>query len=114
MNNGILEYVIGAIVDNGIRYWVGKNDDEWNKPELSSDLADAKRYDDLDELREDLETKLHPFAMAYKIIEIQRCPRCHREYTEASAISRKDCETAICPKCGVKEAVEAYIASRNK
>lgn len=113
MNNGICEYVIAAIVDHDIRYWVGKTRNG-KMPELSSCLADAKRYDDTDKLREDLETILRAFALGYKILEIQRCPKCKKEYTEHSALSREDNETEICPECGVREAIEIYLEARNK
>lgn len=100
---GICEYVIGVIHDNDIWYYVG-SEDITNK--YSSALADAKRYDDEDILREELESL--PKTMSYKILEIQRCPKCHKEFTEHPAISREDNETEICPECGVREAVEAY------
>ena len=112
MNNGICEYVIAAIVDHDIRYWVGKT--RKNKPELSSALVDAKRYDDLEDLRDDLDKTLRAFMLTYKIMEIQKCPKCHKEYTDYPAISREDNETEICPECGVREAVEAYIESQSK
>lgn len=114
MNNGICEYVIAAIVDRDIRYWVGKLNKKWHKPELSTALADAKRYKDMEQLRADLETYLRPFALCYKIMEIQKCPKCHKEYADYPAISRKDNETEIYPECGVREAVEAYLEARTK
>ena len=113
MNNGICEYVIGVIYDHSIRYWVGKTTRNGTAPELSTALADAKRYDDEDELREDLES-LHNFAAAYKILEIQRCPKCHKEYTDYPCISREDNTMEICPECGVRESVEKYLEARSK
>lgn len=111
--NGICEYVIGAIVDHDIRYWVGKTRNG-KMPELSSCLVDAKRYDDIEELREDLDTVLRAYTLAYKILEIQRCPKCRGEYTEHSALSREDNETEICPDCGVREAIGAYLEARGQ
>jgi DNA-directed RNA polymerase subunit RPC12/RpoP len=35
------------------------------------------------------------------------CPRCGRTYTEYPALSRVDNETAICPDCGTKEALDS-------
>ena len=35
------------------------------------------------------------------------CPRCGKEYTESSALSRADNETLICPDCGTREALAA-------
>ena len=72
----------------------------------SSFLADAKRYDDVDLLRDDLDS-LHE-SVTRKILEIQCCPKCKREFTEYPALSRVDNETEICPECGVREAVEIY------
>lgn len=40
----------------------------------------------------------------------QLCPICKKEYEGYPAISRKDNETEICPDCGQKEALDAWIA----
>ena len=37
------------------------------------------------------------------------CPKCNRECDEYPALSRKDNETEICPRCEVKEAMEDFI-----
>lgn len=37
------------------------------------------------------------------------CPKCNRECYEYPALSRKDNETEICPRCGIKEAMEDFI-----
>lgn len=66
----------------------------------------AKRYDDEDILHEELESL--PKTLTYKILELQRCPKCKKEFTEHPALSRVDNETEICPECGVIEAIEAY------
>lgn len=34
------------------------------------------------------------------------CPKCGREYRGRPAMSRRDNETAICPLCGTREALE--------
>ena len=34
------------------------------------------------------------------------CPICKRTYTEPPALSRRDNKTAICPSCGMREALE--------
>lgn len=41
----------------------------------------------------------------------RRCPECGGIYTGTPALSRKDNKTAICPDCGTKEAVAAYVQS---
>lgn len=117
MNNiGILEYVVGIIHDEDTWYYVGDHDAKGNKLETSqqysSAFADAKRYGfyDLDDLREELETL--PKTLTYKILEIQRCPKCKKEFIEHPALSRVDNKTAICPECGVREAMEAYTKLR--
>ena len=46
-------------------------------------LVDAKRYDDEDVLREELESL--PKTLTYKIFELQRCPKCKKEFTEYPA-----------------------------
>lgn len=108
---GINEYVIGVIHDHDIWYYVGEKDangkDLRANERYSSFLVDAKRYDDMDKLREELETL--PKTLTCKILELQRCPKCGKEFTEYPAISREDNETEICPTCGVREAVQAYI-----
>jgi RNA polymerase subunit RPABC4/transcription elongation factor Spt4 len=105
---GINEYVI-SMVDNCANngYYAGTVGTTDN---FSSELSDAKRYTDTDLLREDLE-KL-PLGNSYRILEIQRCPKCHREFTEYPAISRKDNETEICPGCGLREAMEAFMGEK--
>ena len=35
------------------------------------------------------------------------CPKCGRAYREPPALSRVDNETAICPDCGTKEALDS-------
>ena len=115
-NIGICEYVIGIICDKDILYYVGEysTDGKKLKPreKYSSFLADAKRYDDIDLLRDDLDL-LHE-SVTRKILEIQRCPKCGREFTEYPALSREDNETEICPECGIAEAVEAYQKATRK
>ena len=110
-NIGICEYVIGVIYDKDIWYYVGEYDADGKKlkphQKYSSFLADAKRYDDIDLLRDDLGL-LHE-SVTRKILEIQRCPKCGKEFTEYPALSRVDNETEICPKCGVREAIDVFI-----
>ena len=77
-----------------------------NNERYSSFLVDAKRYDDEGILREELESL--PKTLTYKILELQRCPKCKKEFTEHTALSREDNETEIRPECGVREAIEAY------
>jgi len=112
---GILEYVIGIIHDKDIWYYVGDKDSDGKKlranERYSSFLVDAKRYDDEDVLREELESL--PKTLTYKILEIQRCPKCKKEFIEHPAISRLDNKTEICPSCGIDEAVGAYLAATN-
>ena len=72
----------------------------------SSFLADAKRYDDMDLLRDDLDL-LHE-NVTRKVFEIKCCSKCKKEFTEHPALSRDDNEMEICPECGVWEAIEAY------
>lgn len=106
---GINEYVIG-ILHSGAdsRYFGGFEED--GQPTATSVLVEAKRYDDMDCLREDLE--LLPLGQSYRIIEIQRCPKCKKEFTEYPAISREDNETEICPECGLREAMNAFMGEK--
>ena len=73
----------------------------------TSSLIDAKRYDDIDLLRDDLDL-LHE-SLTRKILEIQCCPKCGKEFTEYPALSREDNETEICPECGIAEAISAFV-----
>ncbi len=109
-NIGICEYVICVIHDKDIWYYIGEynRDGKKLKPceKYSSFLADAKRYDDMDLLHDDLDL-LHE-SVTRKIFEIQRCPKCGKEFTEYPVLSRVDNETEICPGCGVTEAIKAF------
>ncbi len=44
----------------------------------------------------------------------QICPKCNKEYTTRSAISRIDNKTRICPTCGLSEAIESIIKYTQK
>ena len=114
-NIGICEYVIGVIHDKDIWYYVGEYNTDGKKLEprqkYSSFLADAKRYDDMDLLCDDLGL-LHK-SVTRKIFEIQRCSKCGKEFTEYLALSRVDNETEICPGCGINEAMKSYLCYRN-
>lgn len=108
------EEEIGIIHDKDIWYYVGEKDFEGkrlkNDERFSSFLVDAKRYDDEDILREELESL--PKTFAYKILS-STLPKVKKEFTEHPALSREDNETGICLEYGVKEAVEAY-SCRNR
>lgn len=107
---GTNEYVIGVIHDKEIWYYVGEKDADGRelKPDEkhSSFLVDAKRYDDEESIADDL--PLIAESLTRKILEIQRCPKCGKEFTDYPALSREDNVTEICPECGVREAIEAY------
>lgn len=42
------------------------------------------------------------------------CPRCHMNYSEPPAISRRDNKTMICSKCGTKEALYDFVGNVKK
>lgn len=42
------------------------------------------------------------------------CPRCGQTYTQPSALSRLDGETAICPDCGTREALDSIGVSHEE
>ena len=42
----------------------------------------------------------------------QRCPKCKQLYCGYPAISRVDNETEICPACGTREAMEAFMREK--
>ena len=75
----------------------------------SSFLVDAKRYDD-EIIMDDL--LLIDDSLTRKILEIQKCPKCGKEFTDYPALSREDNETEICPECGVREAMQSYMNFR--
>ena len=37
------------------------------------------------------------------------CPKCNKKYDEYPALSRVDNKTDICPRCGIKEAVNGWM-----
>lgn len=87
-NIGTYEYVIGVIHNKDIWYYVGETDPDGKKlapsEKYSSFLSDAKRYDDEIILLDDL--PLIADSLTKKVLEIQECP-----------------------KCGIQEAMLAYI-----
>ena len=113
---GICKYVIGIIHDKDIWYYVGEKDFEGkrlkNDERFSPFLAEARCYDNEDILREELESL--PKTLTYKILELQCCLKCKKEFTEHPALSRDDNETEVCPECGVREAIEAYQKATRK
>ncbi len=38
-----------------------------------------------------------------------KCPKCGAYFNGYPALSRKDNRTKICPKCGVREAIETFV-----
>lgn len=107
--NGISEWVIGVVHADGTWFYAGKKGNK-KLPDIRPGLKDAKRYDDTDLMWDDIEL-LRKTSAIIKIIEIQKCPKCGKEFIGYPAISREDNETEICPECGVKEAMEAYLGS---
>lgn len=112
---GTCEYVIGIIHDKEAWYYVGEPEDYEGvyrglESRFSSYLADAKRYDDEESIQDDL-LKLGP-SITRMILEIQKCPKCGKEFTEHPALSREDNQTEICPECGVREAIESFSQSQ--
>lgn len=51
-----------------------------------------------------LKSKFNGHNLIYPV-----CPICNREYEEPPAISRKDNKNKICSKCGMLEALKAFI-----
>lgn len=47
-------------------------------------------------------------------INIRVCPKCGKTYKGHPAISREDNETAICPTCGTREALESIGVSKEE
>lgn len=41
-----------------------------------------------------------------------KCPKCGQFYTDYPAISREDNKTEICPSCGTREAMEAFMKEK--
>lgn len=48
------------------------------------------------------------------IVQDQKCPICGRSYTGYPALSRKDNKTMICPDCGITEAIQAFMMSKEE
>jgi len=45
---------------------------------------------------------------------VRICPKCGQEYHGHPALSRVDNETAICPDCGTREALESLGVSKEE
>lgn len=43
--------------------------------------------------------------------KVRMCPVCGHRYTDEPALSRADNRTEICPTCGMKEALQAFISA---
>lgn len=43
----------------------------------------------------------------------RKCPICGKTYSDYPALSRKDNKTEICPDCGQREALEAFLRFKN-
>lgn len=41
------------------------------------------------------------------------CPICGKPYDDEPALSRRDNQTHICPRCGMREALEDFFGSRD-
>lgn len=80
------------------------------KPITTPSLISARKFLNIYFLRDELE-KL-PIDRSYRILEIMRCPKCKKEFTEHPAISREDNETEICPSCGLREAMQAVMGEK--
>lgn len=44
-------------------------------------------------------------------VMIKVCPKCGEQYVGAPALSRRDNKTAICPECGISEALEDFLTN---
>ncbi len=40
-------------------------------------------------------------------IQLRKCPKCGKLFSESGAVSRVDNVTIICPDCGTREALES-------
>lgn len=46
--------------------------------------------------------------------QIKTCPRCGKLYQGASALSRVDNQTFVCPDCGTREALESIGVEKDE
>ena len=58
------------------------------------------------------------FWFEYRIRELEikehtkKCPNCGQEYKGHPALSREDNKTEICPACGTREAMQAFMKEK--
>ena len=52
--------------------------------------------------------------MKDNVLLMKKCPLCGKPYAGASAISRTDSKTPICPDCGTRQALEALGIGRDE
>lgn len=50
-----------------------------------------------------------PYSDSKAAQEGHKCPKCGKYYLDYPALSRKDNKTKICPECGAREALNAFI-----
>ena len=41
-------------------------------------------------------------------MELKKCPKCHKQYNQRSAVSRVDNHTQICPACATTESIVKF------
>lgn len=82
--------------------------------EIATELPEEQtaELDLTEEETEKLCSEYDDFIKQYESLKKEEenvCPVCGRTYTEAPAISREDNTTEICPDCGTKQALEAFL-----
>lgn len=81
------------------------------EPETTTEeTAETSELDLTEEKTEKLISDYEDFIRQIESLKEENvCPVCGRTYTEAPAISREDNATEICPDCGTKQALEAFL-----
>lgn len=107
-------YVIRAYADDCEWFYVGGVGHDGRELDIhnrySSALADALRFKTVKDATLVIKTQI-PAKYAPKAVFLRKCPICSGDYADYPALSRKDNATEICPRCGIREAID--LASRH-
>lgn len=107
------EYVIKAYADGREWFYVGVVGHDGERLAIhnrfSSALADTLRFKTVKDATLVIKSQI-PAKYAPKAVLLRKCPICSGDYADYSAISRKDNVMEICPRCGIREAIEGFIS----
>lgn len=108
------KYVIKIYADDHEWFYVGEVGHDGEESDIhnrySSALADALRFKTVKGDATLVIKSQMPAKYAPKAVLLRKCPTCKGYYADYPALSRGDNATKICPRCGIREAIECFIS----